>query len=60
MVDFLLDNFWLSLYVGLSQAFVLNTAVKNKHKIGWIAAIFVLIFAPFWPLVLIFVLVAKR
>lgn len=59
-MQWLLDHFWLSLYIGLSQAFFLNYAAKNRRRLGLLGCIFLLIFAPLWPAILVILLFKKR
>ena len=56
MLTFVLDNFWLLLYVGASQAVVADYAYRNKKKLTPLSIIFMLILAPTWPLFLLFFL----
>jgi hypothetical protein len=60
MLEWLTDNFWLSLYIGLSQLFFLNYAARNRRSLGWLACVFLLIIAPLWPLILVIMVIWKR
>lgn len=60
MLEWLLDNFWLSMYILLSQAFVANFAARQGRSLGLLACIFMLIFAPTWPLFFLFFLFKGR
>lgn len=60
MLQWLLDHFWLSLYIGLSQAIFVNYAAKNHRRLGILGSIFLLIFSPLWPVILVIMLLTKR
>lgn len=60
MLEWLTDNFWLSLYIGLSQLFFMNFAAKNKRSLGFLSCMILLIIAPLWPLILLIVIIWKR
>lgn len=60
MLEWLTDNFWLSLYVGLSQLFFVNYAARNHHTLGLLTCTLLLIIAPLWPLILVILIAVKR